>query len=384
MPDLAANMFEPAVGFPIKDKMMRYNIFVARLYNFCKSLGFQAGHIMPSRAFCSDENQGYPIIMLTKHFGTFPFNHGRVGGIVAVDRHGPHAEHGKDLVIVQASHVGYDPVTGVFGEYRRKQTEHFDSTPTCGKVNNIVDWYCEEYTFAKENIYLYQESGENFILIDNQLLRDDRTDGLLLHHHKLVEFTEDGMRIPVRSLSTGKIYRMSASLVRALKNSGWQPGDHKSVIGNYLTSDLFYFKHELTNKNEIEGEHHLERSLLKFMPSIVTSSSPLLVAAQVSTQVEFDRTFRSIVKEHSYQGKNLVFISGLNIDISPEEDNLFPITKFVPWAAYIQRQDGSYQTMEQDELVNALLEQSADNPDQIDLEQVIDKMSNTDEVIIDV
>ena len=38
------------------DSMMRYSLFVPKLYNLCKSLGFEAGHIMPSRAFCSDEN----------------------------------------------------------------------------------------------------------------------------------------------------------------------------------------------------------------------------------------------------------------------------------------------------------------------------------------
>ena len=382
MPDLASNMFEPLAGFPIKDKMMRYNIFVPRLYNFCKSLGFEAGRIMPSRAFCSDENQGYPIIMLTKHFGTFPFNHGQVGGIVALDRHGPHAAHGKDLVIIQASHVGYDPISKTFGEYRRKQTEHFDSTPTCGKVHHVIDWYHEEYEFAKRNVFIYQDSGNYFISIDNQLLRDDRKEGLLLHHAKLVELTEDGLRIPVQIKSTAKVYRMSAILENSLTQAGWQQTGDRVAIGDLLTPDLFYFKREFENK--MEEEHHLERSLVKFMPAILTSPSPLLTAAQVSTQVEFDRTFRSIVKEHSYQGKKLVFISGLNIDISPMEDNMFPITKFVPWAAYIQERDGSYQTMEQDELLTTLLEQSTENPDQIDLEQVIEKMSNAAEVKINV
>jgi hypothetical protein len=81
------------------DYMMRYNLFVPRLYNLCRSLGFGVGNIMPSRAFCADENQGFPTILITKHFGTFPFNHGRVGGIVATDRHGPHAQ---DMVIIRA------------------------------------------------------------------------------------------------------------------------------------------------------------------------------------------------------------------------------------------------------------------------------------------
>lgn len=95
--------------FHIAGMMLRYSSFIPRLYNLCRSLGFKTGKIMPSRAFCSDENQGYPIILITKHFGVFPFNHGQVGGIVATDRHAPHAEHGRDMVIIHASHVGYDP-----------------------------------------------------------------------------------------------------------------------------------------------------------------------------------------------------------------------------------------------------------------------------------
>jgi hypothetical protein len=109
-------------AFQMAPVSIRYSQFVPRVYNLAKSLGFEQGKIMPSRAFCSDESQGYPIILIARHFGTFPFNHGRVGGIVATDRHGPHAEHGKDLVIIQASHVGYDPDSKKFGVYRRLQT----------------------------------------------------------------------------------------------------------------------------------------------------------------------------------------------------------------------------------------------------------------------
>ena len=92
--------------FSIQGATFPYNDFVARLYNFCRSLGLESGKILPSRAFCSDENQGYPIILIAKHFGAFPFNHGRVGGIVATNRHGPHAHHGKDLVIIHANQCG--------------------------------------------------------------------------------------------------------------------------------------------------------------------------------------------------------------------------------------------------------------------------------------
>ena len=88
--------------FKISNRMMRYSLFIPRFYNLVKSYGFEKGRIMPSRAFCSDENQGFPIILITKHFGAFPFNHGMVGGIVATDRHGPHAHHGKDLAIIHS------------------------------------------------------------------------------------------------------------------------------------------------------------------------------------------------------------------------------------------------------------------------------------------
>lgn len=71
------------------DGMMRFSLFAPRLYNLCLSLGFDPGTIMPSRAFCADESQGFPMILIPKHFGAFPFDHGRAGGSVATNRHGP-------------------------------------------------------------------------------------------------------------------------------------------------------------------------------------------------------------------------------------------------------------------------------------------------------
>jgi hypothetical protein len=114
---------------------------------------------MPSRAFCSDESQGYPIILIAKHFGTFPFNHGQVGGVISTDRHGPHAHHGQDLVIIHASHVGYDHLSGTFGVYRRLQTDNHADTTSCGKICGVLDWYLKEYDFAKNNIQLSKEAG---------------------------------------------------------------------------------------------------------------------------------------------------------------------------------------------------------------------------------
>lgn len=161
--------------------------------------GFEAGHIIPSRAFCSDENQGFPIILITKHFAAFPFNHGRVGGIVATGRHGPHADHGKDLVIIQA---------------------------------------------------------------------------------------------------------------------------------------------------------------------------------------EFNRTFRTIVRSHQYQDNKLLVISCLTIDISPQEAQLFPLTKCVPRAAHTQDGNGSSRTLEQPEILELLKQQSIEKPDQIDMEAAIQQMVDAHEVRI--
>jgi hypothetical protein len=116
------------------------------------------------------------------------------------------------------------------------------------------------------------------------------------------------------------------------------------------------------------------------MPYIVTDEWPALKAAQVNTQVEFDHAFRSVVQEPEYQGKRLLFISGLNVDISPKEGQLFPLTKFIPWAAYYQTADGKQETWEQAELYERLKAQSSDNPDQVDLEAAIATMGSEKEI----
>ena len=360
------------------DQMMRYSLFVPRLYNLCLSLGFEAGNIMPSRAFCSDENQGFPIILIAKHFGTFPFNHGRVGGIVATDRHGPHAQHGKDMVIIQASHVGYDPETETFGSYCRPQTTDNTKTTTCGKIGEVIHWYQDEYQFAQKNIFLSREGDAHIISIDNQLLDANRTEGLFLDFDKLI-LKEDGKQKLLRSLSTSRVYLASDELCKLLPDELWQEGQHIN-IGHHLDPEMFIYQRQLNTDHE--GQNHLESNLIKYMPWIVTSPTPLLVAAQFNTQTEFDRTFRTLVKEHEYQGKRLLFISCLNIDISPREGQFFPLTKCVPWAAYIQNTDGSSRTFEQPEIIELLMQQSSENPDQINIEIAIQQMIEAEEIKI--
>ncbi len=364
-------------AYHMAEVSMRYSRFMPRVYNLAKSLGFQPGKMMPSRAFCSDESQGYPIILIAKHFGTFPFNHGLVGGIVATDRHAPHSHHGKDLVIIQASHVGYDPVNERFGVYRRLQTDDACETSNCGKISGALEWYLHEYKFASQNIFLSKIDDKIKVTIDNLLLHAEREEGLLLNLEKIVAVDEHKKPIPELSKSTAKIFSASPALLGYFNINKLENG--QSVpIGKNLHPDLFYFKRSISHHHE--GRDHLEKNLINVMPYVVTSKWPALTAAQANTQVEFDRAFRTIIQEPTYKNKKILFISGLNVDISPQEGQVFPLTKFIPWAAYVQDENGNHHTWEQAEVFKKLQEQSTENPDQLDMETAIEIMESAKEI----
>ena len=368
---------EPLADYRIDPAPMRYSQFVPRLYGLCLGLGMEQGRIMPSRAFCSDESQGYPVILLAKHFGAFPFDHGHVGGIVATDRHGPHAHHGQDLVIVQASHVGYDAQSGTFGVYRRLQSADDECTTSCGKICAVLDLYQMEYRFAQEHILIARGETGPVVIVDNLLVRQDRDEGLMLHLQRLVRCDVEGHPSYVRSLSTAKVFYMAASLaVRLAERIPTTP----TPIGEALTPDLFYFRRKIVSDEE--GRGHLERNLIRFMPQIVTAPAPALTAAKINTQIEFDRAYRTLVTEPAYRGKRLLFVAGLNVDVSPTPGRIFPLTKFVPWAAYWQSPNGQGETWEQDELHGRLVEQSTDNPHQVDLEAAIHEMERVEGVTL--
>ncbi len=366
-------------SFRVEGRMLDYNSFVPKLYNWCLSLGFTPGKIMPSRAFCSDESQGFPIILVAKHFGAFPFNHGRVGGIVSVERHGPHADHGKDLLLIQASHVGYDPESGKFGTYRRLRNETENYTCSCGKIGHIIEWYAAEYAYACENIRLLRHAGHPAILIDNLLLSNTRKQGLFLLVENLVENAEYGMPKPLAARSTGHAYPASRALLERLGESAWPP-EGSVAIGKHLSADDFYFQREWRNADPTQDQ--LERNLLAPMPWILTARHPQLTAACANTLAEFDRTYRSLVQAPAMRGKNLLFLAGINIDISPKPGEAFPLTKFVPWAAYLQSADGSQTLLEQDEVMERLGAQPAENPAQINLDHLIEVVTKNREVSV--
>jgi hypothetical protein len=354
--------------FQIGDRAMRYSLFAPRLYNYCLSLGLRRELMMPSRAFCSDETQGYAIILLMQHFGVFPFDHGRVGGKVATDRHGPHAHHGEDLVIVQASHVGYDPIQQRFGVYPRTRTAKRHIGDNCGKLCAVLHWYQSEYDHARRNILFGAVGDAQAIFIDNHLLNPDRSEGLFLRLDRLVGASPP---VPLKILSTSKAFAVAPELVEALPAALWKEG--RTPIGDRLAADMFFFR-----RNPVEGpEGHdlLEAALAPAMPTLVTSVHPALDAARYHTQVEFDRTYRSIQNSEDYRGKNLLFIAGVNIDVSPPEGIPFPIIKFVPWAAYFQSRDGRSNVLEQDQIVDALMRQPTSNPAQVSFDAAIQAMA---------
>jgi hypothetical protein len=356
-------------SFKVDNMAMRYSDFAPRFFNFCLSLGMQPNSIMPSRAFCSDENQGYPIILIAKHFGTFPFNHGRVGGIVATDRHGTHAHHGKDVVIIQASHVGYNPDTSKFGVYRRLQSENQEISSDCGAICDVLDWYQREYDFACQQILLGLDGDKPVIIIDNQLLRQDREEGLFINMELMARSKE-----VLHSYSTAKSFIATDQLVKRIGDKWPQ---RRGAISSLLFPELFRFRRKT---DDMVASGLLNRNLIEVMPWIISSKSPALTAAQVNSQMEFDRTFRTIIKEKAYRKKKVVFIAGIHIDISPSESQLFPLTKFVPWAAYIKNEEGEDYTLEQSELYEALCAQSIENPHKIDLTAAIHLMESEPEV----
>ena len=373
----ATNVEELISNFRINGNTFRYSSFVPRFYNYVKSQGFVRGKILPSRAFCADENQGYPIILLAKHFGTFPFSHGRGGAVVATDRHGPYAEHGEDLVIIQASHVGYEPNDHSFGTYSRIHTKDNHNTACCGKLTAVLSWYLEQYRFAQNDILLERCNGQLCLRIDNGLLSGTRKEGLFLNLRRLVNCDAEGNIVPLHTHSTAKSFVANAALQTELAHVADELEEGSCrPIGVNLKPDMFFFSRDLDNT--VEGRDHQELSLIHPMPWIVTSPWPQLTVAQVNTQVEFDRALRTVVHSPSFRDKCLFYISGLNIDISPQPDAAFPTTKFVPWAAFLRNSKGEQRIFEQPELVDLLREQSRENPDQIDLDAAIQEMAEAE------
>jgi hypothetical protein len=282
------------------------------------------------------------------------------------------------LVIIQASHVGFDPETRQFGNYRRLQTENAHHSSNCGKIGSIVREFEDEYTFARNNIFLEAGHSSPQVSINNLLLKSDRNEGIFLNLDHFIARDDNDHYALLRSQSTAQTFKAAPELITRVGQQ-W-PNNLRQSINEWLIPELFHFKRNLVA--DTEGQRHLEQNLIDAMPWIVTDAAPTLAAAQINTQVEFDRTYRTILQEPSYQNRNLLFISGLNIDISPRKGQTFPLTKFIPWAAYVQSANGAHSILEQQELFDKLMASDSNNPRQIDLEAAIADMEEAEEVSI--
>ncbi len=94
--------------------------------------------------------------------------------------HETYASHGKDLVLLVASHVGYNTETHEFGRCQRWLTEKDMVTSNCGKIAAVLSWYLKEYSFAQSSLWFYRgrsevpsmhEASPIYIVIDNLLER---------------------------------------------------------------------------------------------------------------------------------------------------------------------------------------------------------------------
>lgn len=391
----------PPIPMPFGDvsvdmTMMRFSHFVPRLYNFCRGLGMTKGRIMPSIGFCADENQGFPIITITKHFGAYPFTHGYIGGIMALDRHGPHSHHGDDFVIIHAPHVGYDPDTEKYGIYRRRQMAdpHHSMSTCCGKVAGTLAPYVDAYEKALGRISVREaKDGVVLLNIGNSLLNAEEDDlGIALNFDRLLE--PDALENPLLLQSTSVVYIASQEFTDLYRSIKTQPshsspgGQGSQVLGDLdasgvawrslkdpsfkqlLNQDFFSFK---KTADDLPGEaNRFERTLVPHMPFILTHpAAPEFTAALIIMQAEFDRGVHSIVTSDAYKNRNCMLISGLNIDVAPPGNDLeaFPQTMFLPWAAYVQLEDGSQRVIEQDALVSLLHKQPLENKDALDVER---------------
>lgn len=233
--------------------------------------------------------------------------------------------------------------------------------------------------FARDRIFLHRDDkGNHLITVKNSFIDFDShpvKNGLVLKLESIAKTDDSGNIHPVAAISTSQTYEISEDFRKRIDASGytWKNGEGES-IGAYLSDDLFYFREDF---HETDESILLERNLIEFMPTIVTSKNPPLRAAKINIQLEFARTVESIRRGTEYQGKNLLYIAGLNIDISEFEGHP-ATTYFVPWAAHIQLKDGTPQEyihpLEQQRIFALLMGEDCINPEQANLKEEIGRM----------
>ncbi|GMR08527.1 MAG: hypothetical protein BMS9Abin26_1532 [Gammaproteobacteria bacterium] len=339
---------------------MDYARFIPRLYNLCQSFDLKARRIRLASAFCMDEDQSYCQLLLAKHFGRFPADLSFIDGTLDREAFNEFSTHAGDMIIIQASHIGYNPLKSAFCTFPDPTSDIVAGEISCHSLCTAIEWCQQEYNFAQQQIQLERSNGNTMIIIDNGLLNNDRQHGLFLNLENLVA-REEGLKENefLETRSTAKVFRASRRLAEQMTQT-------QMPIGHLLSPGDFYFRFpdiERKTGNAIEN-------LSEYMPLIVTSEEPGLMAAQINTMVEFDRNSRYIKKRDNFRGRRIVYLAGLNVDIQSSKPVQFQQTRFIPWAAYIRVGEGVHSTLEQAALTNKLFSQSHNNPDQLDLDRV--------------
>ena len=356
-----ANIESIIPGFSM-ERNFRFSQFAPRLYNYVtKKAGMEAGVIMPARAFCSDGSQGYPTMVLAKHFGTFPFDYGQIGGTFDFNRSPAFVTHGRDMVVVQATHVGYDPVTNKYGKYPRHRTscdpEKVVCTANCGLVAIITTPYSEAYKAAASQTLVAKNraTGEYQVRLLNFFLAKENTSrapvSVQFDIPRMLRVTAgsagaEGVAKYVSQDPVSRTFVASDEFARHLSQYK-QFADESSVedgkfvpLGDALTPAWFKFP-RAAGGAEL-GQY--EKNVRDQMEWVVTQPEPLLAAAQACAQAEFQRFLTEVSFAKSwFENRNLFYVSGIMIDVSPSTDQLgsgcafYPRSLFVPFAAYSQR-----------------------------------------------
>jgi len=101
-----------------------------------------------------------------------------------------------------------------FGTYRWRQAEHNCDSTNCAKIIHTLEWYQQYFNFAKNNILLEKQSDIFLIHIDNQILKQDKDEGLFLNLELLVAPDSNAQLQPLRSRSNAKTYIAAESFAR--------------------------------------------------------------------------------------------------------------------------------------------------------------------------
>ena len=204
-------------------------------------------------------------------------------------------------MVSHASHVGYDSQRQRFGVYQRLFAADSPYGHSCGRLCAVMAWYREEYDYARANISVGLIADRPGVFTDNHLLEPDRREGPFLHLDRLIEVPTT----PLLVLSSAKAFAAAEPLVKAMPAELWRA--ERRPIGDRLTPDLFFYRRDPVSGPE--GQDLLDAELQPIMPALMASPHPALDAARFTTQIEFDRTYRSIQRHPAYRGKNFLFVS---------------------------------------------------------------------------